>query len=250
MILVDHGFACIMFSNFYACTSSRPLCLYSRACIPCALYFIGDDLLGDAPSITVSDNLFGIQRTPTAPVLNVRQQKRRSAKRRKVAAKDRLADTLHADSNAEDLHDADAGSPGPLKWRQLTVGTQLWGCVRRIDEFDVVVSLPGGLTGYLSLREASDVMARRVDAFIGAHDVGNNDDHEAQAAVDAIAGRENDADRDDALPPLRIVFRIGQLIRVLIAGIASAGDGQRKGRRLELTMRHFVAATWTAEDLG
>ena len=42
----------------------------------------------------------------------------------------------------------------------------MFGTVKKINALDLIISLPNGLSGFLSIREVSDVMASVVDAFI------------------------------------------------------------------------------------
>jgi hypothetical protein len=46
-----------------------------------------------------------------------------------------------------------------LNFRKLKVGMQVLGAVREINELDLVVSLPNGLAGYVSLAEGACIIA-------------------------------------------------------------------------------------------
>jgi hypothetical protein len=46
-----------------------------------------------------------------------------------------------------------------LNFRKLKVGMQVLGAVREINELDLVVSLPNGLAGYVSLAEGACIKA-------------------------------------------------------------------------------------------
>uniref|UniRef100_UPI00398EE491 protein RRP5 homolog isoform X2 n=1 Tax=Pristiophorus japonicus TaxID=55135 RepID=UPI00398EE491 len=47
-----------------------------------------------------------------------------------------------------------------LSFKKLTVGTLLLGCVKEVTDFELVVGLPHGLTGYVSLTNISDAFTK------------------------------------------------------------------------------------------
>lgn len=44
-------------------------------------------------------------------------------------------------------------------WQSLSVGWKVWGAVAEVNHRDLVVSLPGGLRGFVRIEEASDILA-------------------------------------------------------------------------------------------
>lgn len=44
-------------------------------------------------------------------------------------------------------------------WQNLSVGTKLWGCISHVSASELTVSLPGGLKGFVSASETSDIFA-------------------------------------------------------------------------------------------
>ena len=68
------------------------------------------------------------------------------------------------------------------------------GCIKAITEVECVVSLPDGLTGFVSLREVSDVMQELVDRYV--------DDNEDGESIE--------------LPEMADMFHVGQLVRVAV----------------------------------
>jgi rRNA biogenesis protein RRP5 len=113
-----------------------------------------------------------------------------------------------------------------LNFRKLKVGMQLLGAVREINELDLVVSLPNGLAGYVTLAEVSDVMADRVAAFVAKADESDESDDE----------ENGDKKQEDELPRLADLFRLGQLVRCVIVRL----DDDGANKRIELTLRASV----------
>ena len=101
-----------------------------------------------------------------------------------------------------------------LTYKQLSIGMSLYGSICKINELDVVVSLPNGLLGYLSLREVNDVISDLVDKFVMS-ETDNNDINE------------------DDIPSLSELYHIGQYIKVVIVKL----DRNKKGNRIELSSR-------------
>jgi len=99
-----------------------------------------------------------------------------------------------------------------LTFRRLQTGDLFLGVVKEINATDLAVSLPNSFTGYCSIREVSDGLSKVVDAYVDQAD--------------------SDSD-DDALPSLEKMFRVGQLVRVVVIDL-QRGKG---GRRVELSMR-------------
>jgi hypothetical protein len=50
--------------------------------------------------------------------------------------------------------------PSDIFWQSLCVGMKMWGAVAEINNKDLVVSLPGGLHGFVRAEEASEVLAK------------------------------------------------------------------------------------------
>jgi hypothetical protein len=50
--------------------------------------------------------------------------------------------------------------PSDIFWQSLCVGMKMWGAVAEINNKDLVVSLPGGLRGFVRAEEASEVLAK------------------------------------------------------------------------------------------
>jgi len=107
-----------------------------------------------------------------------------------------------------------------LSYKKLKVGMIMLGTVTGLNKLDLTVSLPCGLTGFVVLREVSDVVGALVDAFIARDD----------EKKDAAAGSEAE---DTQLPALGSMFRVGQLVRVVVADLAK----QRNKNHIELSMR-------------
>ena len=123
------------------------------------------------------------------------------------------------------------GSVEALTFGSVSVGTRMLGCVRKINELDVTVSLPNGLTGFLSLREVSDLVSDRVDAYIQKESRGDDE----RGAVDSAGGDGEDG--GDAkglkLPSLSDLFEVGQVFPVSVIKL----EEKKRARRIELSSR-------------
>ena len=108
-----------------------------------------------------------------------------------------------------------------LTYRHLYVGMTLLGCVKRVDELELLVALPNGHTGHLALREISTRFQQQVDDFIAAT---------SDEADDATAGKGKKGRA--ALPNLHSLFRVGQLLPVSVLTLTTP----TQARRVELTL--------------
>lgn len=131
--------------------------------------------------------------------------------------------------------------------QNLAVGTKLWGSVVEVLPKELVISLPHGLRGHVSYREASDVLAELAAAATAAR--------EGDTPATKHAKRKS-AGGADHLPPLADLFRIGQLVRCTVVGLrgghgegaTSAAGNKRKRVDVSLHLSRLHAGL-TAEAL-
>ena len=95
------------------------------------------------------------------------------------------------------------------------------GCVKRVDELELLVALPNGHSGHLALREISKQFQQQVDDFIAAT---------ADETADSNAGKGKKGRA--ALPNLHSLFHVGQLLPVSILTLTTP----TQARRIELTL--------------
>ncbi|TPX58764.1 hypothetical protein SpCBS45565_g07918 [Spizellomyces sp. 'palustris'] len=104
-----------------------------------------------------------------------------------------------------------------LSFKRLDVGMSLLGSVKEINELDLAVSLPGQLTGYVSITEISDAITAQLQKAVG-------DDEES-------------GDDESPLPELKDLFSIGQVVSCVVTdlehdtGTGEEGTDKASGRR-------------------
>jgi predicted RNA-binding protein with RPS1 domain len=122
------------------------------------------------------------------------------------------------------------------------------GAVRAVNEVDLTVQLPHGLTGYVSMREISDTIATIVDAYI---------EQGERAELEAVKGNTQSSEESAnaaaaiTLPVLTDLIRVGQLVHCYILSVgeqakdaasgaikhSGAGVSSNKSRRIEISLR-------------
>jgi rRNA biogenesis protein RRP5 len=136
-----------------------------------------------------------------------------------------------ADNEEDDMSvqkDRKPVNSNALTYKQLTVGTLFLGAVKSVNDLDLVISLPDGLSGYVSLRDISDVMAERVDTYIA-----NNEEIENDESNEDIQSKQDK--KSDDLPELKSMFTVGQFVRCVIIKLEIQEANQKK--RIDLSMR-------------
>ncbi len=122
-----------------------------------------------------------------------------------------------------------------LKFRSLSVGARLWGCVAAVGARELTVALPHGLTGRVAAAEASDALAdgaAPASPAAGKRKARGGDGGGGAAAADA-----------DAAPALGDLFAVGQMVRCTVvalrggAAAAPAPGAKAPRRRVDLSLR-------------
>ena len=170
-----------------------------------------------------SDNLFGVKKsgslTGKRKGSNKPPQDKQLAKAAKRAKLDKKASDSGSSSSSSLTH-AHVLTRGLLK-----PGMPMLGAVRAINDLDLTISLPDGLSGFLSLREVSDTMAARVDSFLAEDSKDDKSKGKKKAKKQAAEGEE--------LPTLKQLFSVGQLVRCVILSVKKEGEHSR----IELSAR-------------
>jgi rRNA biogenesis protein RRP5 len=96
---------------------------------------------------------------------------------------------------------------------------QFLACIKEINEFDLVVSLPNNLKGFIKATEISDNLTKLVEAELAA----------AKANVDD--------DEESSLPKLHDLVYIGQYVRCVIIKL---DESQSTNKRIYLSMRESL----------
>lgn len=95
------------------------------------------------------------------------------------------------------------------------------GCISRINELDLFVSLPHQLVGVVAITEISDAIT---------------------AVVEKVANEDEDEDMEEgsetSLPNLAELFYVGQWVRCRVSALQSGDDKQKKVIELSLKPSH------------
>ncbi|KAG2203792.1 hypothetical protein INT47_012725 [Mucor saturninus] len=106
-----------------------------------------------------------------------------------------------------------------LNFKKLTVGTAFMGCISRINELDLFVSLPHQLVGVVPITEISDALT---------------------AIVEKVAHEDEDEDMEEgtgtSLPNLAELFHVGQWVRCKVASLQTGEDSKQK-KVIELSLK-------------
>ena len=113
------------------------------------------------------------------------------------------------------------------------------GVVSSVADLELVISLPGNLTGRVAITEISDPITAAVSRVANSDEGGADDKDEADedddAEVDA-AGRAPGSETE--LPDLSRMFTVGQTVRCAVVSKAVEGDRHR----LHLALRPALVA--------
>ncbi|KAI8991069.1 hypothetical protein BDF20DRAFT_811062 [Mycotypha africana] len=104
-----------------------------------------------------------------------------------------------------------------LNFKKLTVGTSFLGCISRINELDLFVSLPHQLVGVVAITEISDALTAMVEK------AANEDEN--------MEDSDDDDSNDISLPKLDKLFRVGQWVRCKVIALQSENK-----KMIELTL--------------
>ncbi|KAI8581026.1 hypothetical protein K450DRAFT_234277 [Umbelopsis ramanniana AG] len=129
--------------------------------------------------------------------------KKRKKSSGKAAKKSTDADT-EPDTNGKEKTKIES-----LSYKRLNVGMTLLGCISKITDLNLVISLPQQLVGSVAITEISDPITK---------------------AVEAVAQAEDD-DESNSLPDLSALFKVGQWVRCCI--IQLTGSDEQEGISME-----------------
>lgn len=118
-----------------------------------------------------------------------------------------------------------------LTFKKLSVGMTLLGCVKEINDLDVVVSLPNQMTGFVPITEISSFLSAQIES----------------AAQDSDEEDEVEAD----IPDLRRLFVVGQLLPCCIVALEDSRGSDNSKRRIELSLKaESVNSSLNGPDLS
>lgn len=104
-----------------------------------------------------------------------------------------------------------------LSYKRLVPGSLVLGQISQINRYDLALSLPNNLTGYVSLTSISDKLTKRIEALAADEDA---DEQDADTKVD-----------------LKKLFSVGQYLRAYVTSTQEEASTGAKGKRhIELSI--------------
>lgn len=129
-----------------------------------------------------------------------------------------------------------------LRYKSLVVGMKIWGAVAEINNKDMVISLPGGLRGFVLAEEASEVF----ENVKGHNDKSKKSSQRGKKMEDQSTDLP---DADKEVPLLSDLFSVGQLVACTVRKLEltqekkgrgkpeKEGKNEKRGRRIELSLK-------------
>ncbi|RKF63734.1 rRNA biogenesis protein rrp5 [Golovinomyces cichoracearum] len=109
-----------------------------------------------------------------------------------------------------------------LNFKRVVTGSLVLGQVAEINEFEIALSLPNNLTGYVSITSISDRLAERLEIFTDITEEFDNNVTQAQPII------------------LQNLFKIGQYLRAYVVSTideTSSSTTSKAKKRIELSIR-------------
>ncbi|KAI9206531.1 uncharacterized protein BJ171DRAFT_422163 [Polychytrium aggregatum] len=124
-----------------------------------------------------------------------------------------------------------------LNFRKISVGMTIMGCIKEINELDMVVSLPNQLSGFVSITEVSSVFASNIE----------------KATLDDKDDEDEGKDDDSGIPDLKSLYAVGQVVLCSVISVSHSSEKDEKTKtrnRIELSLRpELVNADFAASTL-
>lgn len=126
-----------------------------------------------------------------------------------------------------------------MSFKKLVPGTVVLGQVSSINAYDISLSLPNSLTGYISITNISEQISKKLD------EIENRDDDDEEND-----GKEQEID-ENKLPDLKSLFKIGQWLRAVVTereSTASSNAAKSKKKHIALTIKPEVVNSVIEKD--
>lgn len=162
----------------------------------------------------------------------------RPAKKKKKVSK--VISDSHSDTTAEEKEDK-TDLIEHLSMRNLAVGTLLLGQVYKILKHELVISLPDGLHGYVSMADISDQMS----SILTQIDESMESDEEDSA--DESSDEEENVKSVKELPDLNKFFRVGQWLRCVVQ--ENTVSETKRNKKIQLSIEPSSVNLFEDEDL-
>ncbi|KAK9431989.1 hypothetical protein V1505DRAFT_366924 [Lipomyces doorenjongii] len=120
-----------------------------------------------------------------------------------------------------------------LTFKKLVPGTLVLGQISQINAYDIALSMPNNLTGYIPITNISEQISTKLDAI-------EQDSDDVPAASD-----EDNEDGDiskkeineDQIPDLKTLFRVGQWLRAIVTERQSGTGDKGRKKHIELSVK-------------
>ncbi|KAK9312968.1 hypothetical protein V1522DRAFT_78053 [Lipomyces starkeyi] len=120
-----------------------------------------------------------------------------------------------------------------LTFKKLVPGTLVLGQISQINAYDIALSMPNNLTGYIPITNISEQISTKLDAI-------EQDSDDVPAASDE---QNEDGDiskkeiNEDQIPDLKALFRVGQWLRAIVTERQSGTGDKGRKKHIELSVK-------------
>lgn len=176
----------------------------------------------DEDQDTGADALFGKKAAVRAAAAGDAAEKKTKSK--PSASKKAKVDKASGDGKDKDA----AATAAVITFKSLHKGVLLLGCVRQINDTELLISLPNKLNGIVSAAECSDEFHAHFEK-LAAQKTKKSGVAVPGASFGAAAGSSD----DEELAPLSALFRVGQFVPCVVLSAAK----ESKGKQIVLSLR-------------
>ncbi|KAK9386774.1 hypothetical protein V1515DRAFT_587107 [Lipomyces mesembrius] len=133
-----------------------------------------------------------------------------------------------------------------LTFKKLVPGTLVLGQISQINAYDIALSMPNNLTGYIPITNISEQISTKLDAI-------EQDSDDVPAASDEENEHRDISKKEineDQIPDLKALFRVGQWLRAIVTERQSGTGDKGRKKHIELSVKpEAVNSIIDREDL-
>ncbi|KAK9326007.1 hypothetical protein V1517DRAFT_312424 [Lipomyces orientalis] len=122
-----------------------------------------------------------------------------------------------------------------LTFKKLVPGTFVLGQISEINAYDIALSLPNSLTGYIPITNISEQISTKLEALE------KDSDAEQSASDSENVGEPKSEERkeinEDQIPDLKTMFAVGQWLRAIVTERQSSASEKGKKKHIELSIK-------------
>ncbi|KAJ2603240.1 rRNA biogenesis protein rrp5 [Coemansia sp. RSA 1721] len=159
------------------------------------------------------------------------------SKSKKKSKKPSSNDSVEEDAGLGDIERVSAVES--LSFKKLTKGALLLGCISAIQDLQLRVSLPNGLSGVVPITSISPELTALVEKAAEEQEDSEDDD-----AMDV------DTEQNDDPLDLKSRFYIGQFVKCAIVELGSGDEHGKAGTKTGATQSHRIELTLMPEEIN